>query len=139
MPVTSKQLIVGLCVALAVLTLTACGGGKTEVPTPEPNVFLAPLPNDRAEMAIATADGVLPCGIAEVEWGFRTFRVNEFPACKAYMPALTVLCLDGSAQWSAVNVSNVDVSTQTNTVAFDVRQEGICGLFPIPAATTPTP
>jgi hypothetical protein len=126
----SKWIVATLIVLIAVL-LAACGGGApaTAEGTDE-NVFLAPLPSDRAEMQIVAPNGALPCGIAEATWGYRVFRVNEFSACQNTLPNLTVYCLDGTANWSPANVSNIDVSTQTSTVAFEVRQDGLCGLFP---------
>lgn len=122
-------------VLLVALGLAACGGGGgNPTPTVEPDPFVNPLPTDRAEMAIAGPNGNLPCGLAEVGWGYRVFNVgDEFPACATYLPDLTVYCLTGDAQWSAENVADVDVSMLTETVTFEVRQDGLCALFPAAA------
>ncbi len=144
MRLTNKPLYVIVLASLAFVALLTTGcGGKAE-PTEEVNVFIAPLPADRAEMAIPAPNGSMPCGLGEVGWGYRVFRVEEFPACMPFFPNVEVFCLTADAQWSAVNVSNVDISTETNTVAFDVRQDGVCALIPsaptTPAAgVTPTP
>ena len=112
------------------LLLAACTGGEVP-PAAEPtSPYVEPLPSDRAEMQIAAPDGALPCGLGEVDWGYRIFLVDDFPACRAYLPNLSVYCLGGSAEWSDANVDDVEVSTETSTVAFNVRQTGLCGLFP---------
>ena len=81
-------------------------------------------------MEVEGPNGNLPCGLAEVNWGYRVFNVSEeFPACADEMPDITVYCLNADAEWVDDSVSDVHVSTQTGTVAFEVRQEGICGLF----------
>jgi len=122
------------------LLLVACGGTTEATPTVEADPFVNPLPVDRAEMAIPGPDGLVPCGLAEVGWGYRVFNVGEeFPTCADALPNLTVYCLNGEAQWSAENVSDVDVSTLTKTVTFEVRQDGLCALFPtIEASATPS-
>lgn len=130
------------------LLMAACGGGSEATPTVEADPFVNPLPLDRAEMQIAAPDGTMPCGLAEVGWGYRVFNVgDEFPNCVDALPNLTVFCLTGDAQWSAENISDVDVSMLTQTVTFEVRQDGLCALFPAaagaataaPAAATATP
>ena len=129
-------ILVGL-IGLLALLLVACGGGAEITPTVEADPFVNPLPLDRAEMAIAGPDGVLPCGMADVGWGYRVFNVgDEFPACAESLPNLTVYCLNGEAQWSAENVSDVDVSMLTETVTFEVRQDGLCALFPTAGAAS---
>jgi hypothetical protein len=120
--------VLGLALIVVMVLVAACGGG--EPATEETDVFLQPLPADRAEMLIAGPGGAMPCGIAEAGWGYHTFRVDDFQGCGQLLPNLTVYCLNGEGQWSPANVSNVDISTDTNTVAFEVQQDGICGLFP---------
>ncbi len=120
-----------LLAALALAALLAAGCSSAEPPPAEaPDVSVNPLPTDRAEMQIAAPGGVLPCGLAEVGWGYRVFMLADYPACIPYVPNVTVLCLDGQAQWSAQNVSGIEVSVDTATVTFEVQQEGLCALFP---------
>ncbi len=124
---------IGMGVMLAVivsLLFSACGSGGGEPPTPTYNPFVIPLPADRPEMEVETDDGTLPCGIAQVDWGFRVFVMNDYPACKEFFPDLTVYCLDAEAHWTDQAIENVRVSRRDNNVTFDSRQEGICGLFP---------
>lgn len=123
-----SALVLGLVMALAVI-VTGCGGGAAPEGE-EADVFLQPLPNDRPEMLIAAPGGTMPCGIAEAGWGYHTFRMEDFEACAQSLPNLTVYCLGGEGEWSPANVSDIDVSSDTETVAFEVQQDGICGLFP---------
>lgn len=116
-------------VLVLVLGLAACGGTPQEVEATA-NPFVLALPADRAEMEIAAPSGVLPCGLAEVDWGTRIFRLSDFPACESAAPALTVYCLDSTANWSQANALDVQVNADTNTVTFNSQQTGLCGLFP---------
>lgn len=115
---------------VVLILLAACGGSVPPAAEPTASPFIVALPADRAEMSIAAPDGALPCGIGEVDWGYRVFRLGDFPACSQHVPNLAVYCLDGSGAWSAANVLDLDISTDTSTVAFNVQQAGICGLFP---------
>lgn len=117
-------------VLMLVVGLVACGGTPQEAEaTVSP--FVQALPADRAEMQIAAPGGVLPCGLAEVDWGIRIFRLSDFPACQTHAPALAVYCLDSTANWSQANVLDVEVNPDTQTVTFNSQQSGICGLFPL--------
>ena len=127
---TTRTALMVAVLAAVVILLAACGGSVPPAAEPTASPFVAALPADRAEMAIAAPDGSLPCGIAEVDWGYRIFRLGDFPACQPLQPNLAVYCLDGSGAWSAANVLDLDISTDTSTVAFNVQQAGICGLFP---------
>jgi hypothetical protein len=126
--VVNSALVLGLALIVMVL-VTACGGGGATA-TEETDVFLQPLPTGRPEMLIAGPGGAMPCGIAEAGWGYHTFRVGDFSGCGQLFPSVTVYCLTGEGQWSPANVSDIDISTDTETVAFEVQQDGICGLFP---------
>lgn len=125
---TVNRALVPVLALVFIVLVTGCGGGAPA--TEESDVFLQPLPADRAEMLIAAPGGAMPCGIAEAGWGYHVFRMGDFPGCDQLLPSVTVYCLDGEGQWSSINVSDVDVSTDTNTVAFEVQQDGLCGLFP---------
>lgn len=62
-------------VLMLVVGLAACGGTPQEAEaTVSP--FVQALPADRAEMQIAAPGGVLPCGLAEVDWGIAS---SAFP------------------------------------------------------------
>ncbi len=119
--------LVGIA-AIVIVMLAACGGGETAKVGDDPVVV--PLPADRPEMAVEGPDGTLPCGLGEVQWGFRVFMLDDFPACKPYLPNLTVYCLGGDATWSDANLTNINASETDETISFEVQQEGICGLFP---------
>jgi hypothetical protein len=129
--------LIGATALLLALTLTACGGGgegasAPEGPTPTPvSEYVIPLPADRPELEVAGPGGVLPCGAGDVQvWGRRKFDLADYPDCVPDFPNLDVYCLDGSARWTDATVSNVSALTDERAVAFDVQQEGFCGLFP---------
>ncbi len=116
--------------ALAALLAAGCSSDPPATEAPAADVSVNPLPTDRAEMQIPAPGGAMPCGLAEVGWGYRVFMLVDYPACIPFVPNVTVLCLDGQAQWSAQNVSGIEVSVETATVTFEVQQEGLCALFP---------
>lgn len=80
-------------------------------------------------MEIPRPDGTLPCGLAQIEWGYQIFRMDDFPACEPLMPNVTVYCLDDEAQWTGEALTIVNVVTASNTVTVDSQREGICGVF----------
>jgi hypothetical protein len=129
--------LIGALIVLLALVLTACGGGGEGASEPQGaaptqvSEYVIPLAADRPELAVAGPGGVLPCGAGDVQvWGRRKFDMADYPDCAPDFPNLDVYCLDGSAKWTDASVTNVSALTDERAIAFDVQQEGYCGLFP---------
>ena len=125
-------MLLGFAILFAVV-LAGCGGNNNDAqPTNGPDPYVEPLPRERPERDIALPTGETPCGLAQVSWGYRAFDVGtNFRGCIERLEQLEVYCLTGEGQWSDETVTDVDISTETETITFEVRQDGICGLFVI--------
>ncbi len=119
-------------ISLLVILLAACGQQEdTPAGVGEgDDLVVVPLPLDRPEMAVPSADGVLPCGIGNVEWGYHVFNINDFTQCDPFFPNLIVACLDANAQWSGENLTIVKYTEADETITVDFQQAGLCALFP---------
>lgn len=118
----------GAAVLLMTL-LTACDAASVWKEINDTPV-LRPIATKRSEYAIAGPGGNYPCGLGEVDWGFRAFRLEDVPACYDYVPDVAVYCLDGEGNWNDTNVSGLSIDVPSNLVMFNVEQTGLCGIFP---------
>lgn len=129
MRISPRQLVLlaGL-IGIVSTGAVACSepGGATQQQPSDTDVEA--LPGDRAEMKIGLPDGTLPCGLGQVEWGNQVFKLEQYPSCQQFVPAVTVYCLNDQAQWTNDAISVTDVSF--GAISLDAQREGICGIFP---------
>lgn len=125
---SSRLLWVVVSIAIMSMIVAACGepSGDTQQQPPDP--YVEALAGDRAEMQIALPDGTLPCGLGQIEWGHQIFKLEEYPSCQSFVPAVTVYCLNDQAQWTndAIDITEVSMGA----ITLEAQREGICGVFP---------
>ncbi len=88
-----------------------------------------------AYLSIANDQGVTPCAVFNASWGHWISQLpNDVPTCADQGLAVAVMCLNGSAQWSAENVKNLQFEQNgpggSPLMQFDLTQDGICAVFP---------
>jgi len=127
---TSRLLGLVMLAVVVPLSIAGCGGSAGGADQPEVDIYAEALPNDSAEMDVPLADGTLPCGLGQVEWGHQVFVLDSYPGCQSAFPSVTVYCLNGQAQWTNESIDITDISVDTNTITLKSEREGICGIFP---------
>lgn len=123
-----RLLWVATLIGIVSLTVSACSGTGGSTEQQQPNTDVEPLTGDRAEMQVALPNGTLPCGLGQVEWGNQVFKLEEYPSCQPFAPAVTVYCLNDQAEWTNDALTITEVSM--GAITLDAQREGICGIFP---------
>jgi hypothetical protein len=102
-----------------------CGGFQSSE-VPYTGIFLLSSAEQAPYLAVANADGALPCGVFDVNGHGRKYvGLADFPGCTA---PVTVMCFNDVGEWTANNVSGV-VMQGDYEVDFTSSQHGTCALF----------
>ncbi len=87
-------------------------------------------------LSVPNEAGQLPCAAFDVQgWGAKWLNLDDFPACNAYLPDVTVSCFKDEAGWSDVDVHDLAYHPMEEfesgpVLTFTSSQDGVCAIFP---------